>query len=72
MERAYPLFSALEAFTDGFGGWKVVDVLGKPWLELDEDLADDLLTCKRIAGIVEYQNKNAEGEPEEKAVIGHK
>lgn len=61
-DKAYPLFTALEALSDGWGGWKIIDVLGKPWVELDEATAEDILTCKRIAGIVDYQNKHTDSE----------
>lgn len=69
-EKAYPLFTALEALADGWGGWKIVDVLGCSWVDLDEAMAEDILTCKRIAGIVNYQNKSKDsGEGIENARI---
>lgn len=48
--RTYDL---LEAFADGFGGWKVMDTLGKPLVDLPEILVDDLLTLRYLAGISE-------------------
>jgi hypothetical protein len=35
------------------GGWQFIDVLGKPLIELDEPLVDDLMTLRWLAGIAE-------------------
>jgi hypothetical protein len=45
----------LEAFADGYGGWKVVDVLGKSIVELDEQLVEDLMAWRWLADIVRRQ-----------------
>jgi hypothetical protein len=47
------VFSLLEAFTDGWGAWKIQDVLGLPLVEVDERLADDLMKLRWLKGIAE-------------------
>jgi hypothetical protein len=52
-EGSWHRFTMLEALADGFGGWRVVDVLGQPWLDLPVELTEDLLTWRWLAGIAE-------------------
>lgn len=42
-----------EAMADGMGGWKMVDTVGMPWIDLPEPLRADLLTYKWLRGIGE-------------------
>ena len=39
----------LEAHKDSLGSWRVIDVLGKPVVELSEELHEDLLTWRWLA-----------------------
>lgn len=59
------MFGLLEAFADGWGAWKVADVLGVPLVDVDERLAEDLMTLRWLKGIAERikskdDKKNAE------------
>jgi len=47
----------LEAFADDFGGWRLMDVLGKPVVELDDALISDLLMWKYLAAIIRRPKK---------------
>ena len=59
-ERSWQVFVMLESFTDGFGGWKFMDVLGKPLAALPDWLIQDLSTWRWVAGIVKTQNRMIE------------
>jgi hypothetical protein len=50
----------LEAFSDGFGGWRVIDVLGSPIVELPDWLVQDLLTLKWLAGILRGKKRDSD------------
>lgn len=51
-ETSWQVFTMLEAFSDDFGGWRMMDVLGRPVVELPDALVVDLLTWKFLAGII--------------------
>lgn len=51
-DKSWQVFTMLEAFTDGMGAWNVMDVLGKPLMELPDALVSDLLTWRYLVGIV--------------------
>ena len=46
----------LEGFADSMGAWRFMDVLGKPFVKLEDGLAQDLMTWRWVAGIVRRQN----------------
>jgi hypothetical protein len=52
----------LEAFTDGMGAWNVMDVLGKPLMELPDALVSDLLTWRYLVGIVKAMKEEPKEE----------
>jgi hypothetical protein len=64
-EGSWRIFTLLEALADGFGAWRVADVLGAPWLDLPVELTEDLLTWRWLAGIAERvrakQNRSDDG-----------
>jgi len=55
-ESSFEVYKLLESFSDGYGAWKVLDVLGKPLMDLDEALVHDLMTWRWIGNIVRRQN----------------
>jgi len=46
----------LESLADSMGAWRFMDVLGMPFIKLNDGLAQDLMTWRWIAGIVRKQN----------------
>jgi hypothetical protein len=50
----------LEAFTDGYGAWKVIDVLGVPLVDLPEMMVEDLMTLRWLKDIADTQKRNRE------------
>ena len=54
-ENSFEAYKLLEAFADGYGGYRIRDVLGKPLVELDERLVQDLMTWRWMGGIIERQ-----------------
>lgn len=53
----------LESFSDGMGAWQVMDVLGKPLMQLPDGLVNDLMTWRYLVGIVKgLQEKSKEDE----------
>lgn len=62
----------LEAFSDGWGGWRIVDVLGKPVLELPDWLVHDLLTLRYIASAMREQRRKKQSEAADKTVAAKK
>jgi hypothetical protein len=55
LDRSWEIFTLLEAFADGYGAWRIQDVLGKPLIELDDALVEDLLTLRHLAEIARGQ-----------------
>lgn len=69
-EYSWQVFVLLESFKDGASGaWDITGVLGKPILELDEQLVQDLLQWRWLKNIVESLQDKDEwlNEPEGKA-----
>ena len=52
----------LEAFTDGMGAWQVMDVLGKPLMELPDALVSDLMQWRYLVGIVRSMKEDTKEE----------
>ena len=55
------MYKLLESFTDGYGAWQVLDVLGKPIIKLEETLVQDLMTWRWLGDIARKQ-KSAKGD----------
>ena len=55
-EASWQVFTLLEAFSDELGGWRIMDVLGMPIVELSDALVTDLLMWRYLAGIVRRAN----------------
>lgn len=56
-EYSWQVFILLESFRDGTGTWNIQQVLGKPVMEIEEELIQDLLKWRWLKGIVEDLNK---------------
>ena len=56
MEGSWHWFTLLEAYADGMGGWRIMDVIGKPLSELPEPLVEDLMTWRWLVGIAQRLN----------------
>lgn len=57
-DKSWQVFTILEAFTDGMGAWQVMDVLGKPLMELSDALVSDLMTWRYLVGIVKAMKED--------------
>jgi hypothetical protein len=53
LERARETYALLDAFSDGMGAWRFLDVLGAPLVDLPEALVADLMTLRRFYGIAD-------------------
>ncbi len=60
LERSWDIFVLLESFTDSMGGWKIVDVLGKPLVALEDWLVEDLTLLRWLGGITQRQLEEVE------------
>ena len=54
-DGSFEVYKLLEAFADGYGAWRLIDVIGKPLLELDERLIQDLMTWRWLVDIIRKQ-----------------
>jgi hypothetical protein len=54
-DGSFEVYKLLESFADGYGGWKPMDVIGKPLAELPETLVHDLMAWRWLADIVRRQ-----------------
>jgi hypothetical protein len=61
-DKSWQVFTMLEAFTDGMGAWQVMDVLGKPLMELPDALVSDLMTWRFLVGIVKGMKEDVKEE----------
>ena len=55
----------LEGFTDGAGGWNFLQVFGRPVMELDDALIDDLLVWRNMYSIARREQEKMKREEEE-------
>ena len=53
----------LEAHKDSWGSWRVIDVLGKPVVDLPEDLHEDLLTWRWLSDIARRMKEKNDKPP---------
>jgi hypothetical protein len=53
LAEAQRIYNLLNGFADGMGAWRFVDVLGQPFVELPEPLANDLMTLRWLRSIAE-------------------
>ena len=61
-DKSWQVFTMLEAFTDGMGAWNVMDVLGKPLMQLPDALVSDLMTWRYLVGIVKSMKEDVKVE----------
>lgn len=61
-DGSFEVYKLLEAFADGYGGWKVLDVTGKALVDLDEKLVQDLMTWRWLADIIRRQKAPKDNE----------
>ncbi len=59
-EYSWQVFILLESFKKEDGSWAVMDVIGKPVMELGDSLVKDLLTWRFLKGIIDNQKNNPE------------
>ena len=55
MEKSWTVYLQLETFKDGFGGWDILGVLGKPVIDLPETLVNDLITWRFLSDKVQEE-----------------
>jgi hypothetical protein len=61
-DKSWQVFTMLEAFTDGMGAWQVMDVLGKPLMELPDALVSDLMQWRYLVSIIRAMKEDTKEE----------
>jgi hypothetical protein len=64
-EYSWQAFLMLDGFADGMGGWDFLQVFGKPVMELDDALIDDLLVYRNMHAIARREHEKQKREQEE-------
>lgn len=58
-EESLQYYFLLEAFSDSMGNWRVMDVFGRPIVELPDALVADLLQLRHVAEVIRNQKDRA-------------
>lgn len=64
-EYSWQVFLLLEGFADGMGGWDFMQVMGKPVMEIDDALINDLLVWRNMRAIAQKEHERIKREEAE-------
>ena len=56
LESSWSIFLLLEATSSEFG-WNMINTLGRSWIDIPDELQEDLLTWRWLQGIAENIRK---------------